>query len=57
MWMRKWCRMLNGASGVEASHLPTQMENGFSVGISYFQIRRDLTRKTLSLEQENSVFK
>ena len=30
---------------------------GFSVGISRFQIRRDLSRKTLSLEQENSVFK
>ena len=55
MWMRKCCRMLNGASGVQASHLPTQMESGFSVGISRFQIRRDLTRKTLSLEQENSV--
>ena len=29
----------------------------FSVGMSRFQIRWDLTRKTLSLEQENSVFK
>ena len=26
---------LNGACGVQASHLPTQMENGFSVGISH----------------------
>ena len=30
---------------------------GFPWGIWRFQIRRDLTRKTLSLEQENSVFK
>ena len=36
MWMRECCRMLNRASGVQASHLPTQMENGLSVGISRF---------------------
>ena len=55
MWMRKCC--LSVGSGVKASHVQTQMENEFSEGISSFQIGRDLTRKTLSLVQENSAFK
>ena len=39
MLMRKCCRVLSWRFGVSALHHPTQMENGFRVGILRFQIR------------------